>query len=89
MALKQGDKANFRTLLRAARAGHLGLVETTDKATGEYRALLCAIVWDGEHYQVTPFGHMVTGDPNDIYTDPGAELDKGAADAFGIPAGNT
>lgn len=75
MALKRGDRANFKTLLRAARANALALVESTDAETGEYRALICAIVFDGQDYCITPFGHLATADPFEQYTDPSVALD--------------
>jgi len=70
MALKKGDRANFNTLLKAAQAGHLALVESQDAVTGEYRAVLTAIVFDGSEYHVTPFGHLATGNPYEQYADP-------------------
>lgn len=74
MALKKGDIKNFETLQRAARDGVLALVESKDKETGEYRALICAVydVDDGMK-AVTPFGHMCTGNPYEIYADPTQE----------------
>lgn len=76
MALKKGDRKNFKSLLRAASSGHLALVESTDAKTGEYRALLCAVVFDGSEYVVTPFGHLCTGNPFEDYTDPTLDIDK-------------
>lgn len=77
MALKDGDKENFRTLLRAARANHLALIETTSKLTGEYRAVIAAIVWNGTDYEITPFGHLCPGDPLQTYTDPSQAIADG------------
>jgi hypothetical protein len=66
MALKKGDRNNFDTLLTAARNGHLALLECQDKATGEYRAVICAV----HHCKITPIGHLTTGNPFDIYIPP-------------------
>lgn len=77
MALKEGDKANFRTLLRAARGNHLAVLETTRKADGSYVALLCAVVWNGTDYEITPFAEMLPGDPFEIYTDPSDAIAAG------------
>ena len=74
MALKEHDQTNFDTLLQAARDGALALVQSTDAATGEYRALICAIAHDGNgDFTITPFGHMATGNPYEDYTPPVAE----------------
>lgn len=74
MALKKADKQNFATLLDAARNGDLALIETTDAKTGGYRAAICAVAFDGKEYRITPFGHLVTGNPFEIYSDPTANL---------------
>lgn len=75
MALKEADVKNFETLLCAARDGALTLVESRDAATGEYRAIICAIYHDTESgdYHITPFGHMCTGNPYEDYVDPTQE----------------
>lgn len=70
MALKPGDVANFKTLKRAMGADHLALVECKDAKTGEYRAVLCAMNWDGNEWGMTPLGHMCTGNPFEDYTPP-------------------
>lgn len=70
MALLQGHAANFDTMLRAARDGNLALMECRDAATGEYRAVICAVtVVEGE-YLMTPFGHLADGNPYDAYIPP-------------------
>lgn len=74
MALKESDVKNFETLQRAARDGVLALVESKDKETGEYRALICAVYdVDDDMKAVTPFGHMCTGNPYEDYVDPTQE----------------
>lgn len=70
MALKKGDVSNFETLKKAAANGHLALIESKDARTGEYRAVLAAIIKDGDEYLVTPFGHLATGNPYEEYADP-------------------
>jgi hypothetical protein len=79
MAIRNADKANFETMLRAARAGHLALVECKDAATGEYRAVIAAIVEEGDEYLITPFGHLAEGNPFETYIDPGKALDMDKA----------
>jgi Family of unknown function (DUF6117) len=79
MALQEGDKANFQTLLRAAKAGNLTLVESKDAETGEYRAVLAAVAFDGKEYNITPFGHLCTGNPFEQYVDPVICMEQGDA----------
>lgn len=75
MALRDADKENFNTLLRAAASGDLALLECTDAKTGEYRAVITAVAKDGDGYLLTPFGHMATGNPFEDY-DPGLEFEN-------------
>jgi hypothetical protein len=70
MAIKDSDRSNFETLLRAAQNGDLALVECQDKATDEYRAVICAVGYEDGEYVMTPFGHLVTQNPFDIYVPP-------------------
>lgn len=78
MPLRECDNRNFSTLMRAARDGNLALVECKDAKTGEYRAVIAAISFDGE-YHITPFGHLATGNPFEDYIDPttSQEMDEG------------
>ena len=76
MALKKGDRVNFNTLVRACKEGCLTLVESQDTATGEYRAVLAAVVKDGDDYVITPFGHLCTDNPFEQYADPVSLLDS-------------
>ncbi|MGL4975228.1 MAG: DUF6117 family protein [Bosea sp. (in: a-proteobacteria)] len=75
MAIPDYARTNFQTLLRAAEAGHLALMECTDAVTGEVRFVLCAIGRDNGDYVMTPFGHLADGNPYDAYVPPdsGAE----------------
>jgi hypothetical protein len=43
MSIPDYARANFNTLLRAAAAGDLALVECADAVTGEPRYVLCAV----------------------------------------------
>jgi hypothetical protein len=63
MALHQADIANFETLKCAAANGDLALMECVDAATGEYRAVICAVEFDGEEYQFVPIAEMAHTDP--------------------------
>ncbi|MEZ0242205.1 MAG: DUF6117 family protein [Sphingomonas sp.] len=70
MAIPEPFRANFATLLRAAAAGDLALLECSDAATGEPRYVLCAVGFDDGHYLMTPFGHLADGDPYALYRPP-------------------
>lgn len=59
--IPQFAKENFRTILAAAAAGRLALVETTDAKTGEARYVIAAVSdVEGEENAVNlvPFGHL-------------------------------
>lgn len=64
MALKKVDRKNFNTLLDAARAGHLALVECTDKVTGRYVATICACN-EGAEIEMVPLAKLFDGNPYD------------------------
>ncbi len=63
-------KANFETLLRAAAAGDLALVQGTDARTGETRFILCAVSQGSGEVVLTPFGHLADGNPYELYAPP-------------------
>lgn len=79
MVIPDYARKNFQTLLRAAEAGHLALMECTDAATGENRYVICAVGRDDGEYVFTPFGHLADGNPYDLYVPP-------ADDRAGDPA---
>ncbi|HCW62099.1 MULTISPECIES: DUF6117 family protein [Sphingobium] len=70
MAIPDYLRTNFQTLLRAAGDGNLALMECQDTQTGEPRFVICAIGRDGSDYVMTPFGHLVEGNPYDAYVPP-------------------
>ena len=71
MALKEGYKVNFQTLIDAAKAGDLCLLECIEIATGELRAVLCAVNRDANgNVEMVPFGHLCPGNPFDTYQPP-------------------
>lgn len=71
--LADWEQKNFQTLLRAAEDGNLALMSGLDAETGEHRAMIVAIAWDGAEYQITPFGHLATGNPFEQYIPASAE----------------
>ena len=78
MAIPDYARANFETLMKAAKAGDLALMECTEVVSGETRYVLCAVGRDGGDYVFTPFGHLADGNPYDAYLPP----DPGNPDGF-------
>ncbi len=70
MSIPDYARANFNTLLRAAAAGDLALVECADAVTGDPRYVLCAVGRDDGDYVMTPFGHLAPGNPFETYLPP-------------------
>ena len=70
MSIPDHARANFETLLRAAGAGNLALVECTEVASGMPHHVICAIGHEGEDIVFTPFGHLADGNPYDAYRPP-------------------
>lgn len=70
MAIPDYARANFETLLKAAKAGGLALMECTEVASGETRYVLCAVSRDDDGYVMTLFGHLAPGNPYDAYIPP-------------------
>jgi hypothetical protein len=81
MAIPNYASKNFQTLLRAAEAWHLALMECTDAVTGVPRYVICAVGWQegeqsgeqGGQYLMTPFGHLADGNPYELYVPPDAD----------------
>lgn len=63
MAIPEGHKANFNTLLRAAEDGALMLVECTSAVTGAQIFTVCAVERDGADYVFVPLAKMFDGNP--------------------------
>jgi len=70
MAIPEAYARNFDTLLRAAEAGDLALMECTDAVTGVPRYVICAVGRADGDYVMTPFGHLHEGNPFDAYLPP-------------------
>jgi hypothetical protein len=72
--LRDGDKANFATLRRAANADDLALVSSVRKSDGQQVALVCAMqVNEDETITPVPLAVMVEGDPFELFEDPTAD----------------
>lgn len=63
-------KANFETLKKAFSSGNVALMECTEKITGEKVAVICAVVFDGEEYNFTPFAKFFNGNPYELLIPP-------------------
>lgn len=75
MALSKAYIDNFNTMLRAAKAGHLAIMECTDIASGEMRAVICAAQEDRDgQVHMVPFGHLCPGNPYEAYLPPVVDL---------------
>lgn len=73
--IPENAKANFRTILEAADAGRLALVETTDAKTGAPRYVIVAVSdVDGndDAVDLVPFGHL-SGNAYEEYDRPQVE----------------
>lgn len=70
MAIKSGYQINFQTMLRAAKAGDLALMECTDKISGKPVIVICCVNNDGEEYEFTPIAKMFDGNPYEELTPP-------------------
>jgi hypothetical protein len=69
--LRNGDRANFQTLLRAADDGALALVSAIRKAVKQPVALACAMQQnDDGTITPVPFAVMVEGNPFELFEDP-------------------
>lgn len=63
-ALAQGHLANFKTMLKAARAKDLALIQCTDAKTGEPVATICMVNQDAEgNVEFAPVARMFNTNP--------------------------
>lgn len=70
MTIVQGHKENFETLRRAFRAGDVCIMDCIEKSTGEHVAVICATVFDGKEYCMTPFARFFNGNPYEMLIPP-------------------
>ena len=76
MALRESDNKNYNTLSEAFENEDTCLLECTEKATGEQRAVICAIqkVAPGQ-IEMVPLAVMITGNPYEMFYPPAHEDD--------------
>lgn len=71
LALRRGDKANFRTLLKAAKADDVCLLSTIRKEDRAKVALVCAVNRDPSFGgEFVPLAVMIEGNPYDLFEPP-------------------
>lgn len=68
-----GFKQNYQTLLSAADAGALILMECEDMKTGKPVPVLATVHHDGDMLVTTPVARMFEGNPYDFLKPPGCE----------------
>ena len=70
MPIPKSHKVNLKTIIRAAKAGALCIVDCQDRLTGKSIAVLCAVEQDGGEYSIVPFAKMSDGNPYDELNPP-------------------
>jgi len=70
MTIPTGYKANFDTLLAAAGANDLALVECHDTATGRPVYTVCAVHTECGEIVITPIAKLFDGNPYEELTGP-------------------
>lgn len=68
--IPDGDKKNFKTLQEAFANKDVAILRAKRKADGKYVTLLCAVGFDGEFYNFSPFATMNEGNPFEDFEKP-------------------
>jgi hypothetical protein len=63
MAIQQGDRANFQTILDAAKRGDLALLECVDITSGTPLCVVCAVNKRGNELEFVPLAKLFGGNP--------------------------
>jgi hypothetical protein len=77
MAIPKHVKANYETLLRAARAKDLAVMECKRKADGQIVYVLTALRRDSGTVHMTPLAVMCDGNPYEDYLPPDPDTPGG------------
>jgi hypothetical protein len=77
----QQHTENFETLRRAFRDGNVAMMECREVATGEVKAVICAVSKYGEAFVFTPFAAFYNGNPYEMLEppEPGGGFTQGEA----------
>ena len=74
MAIADGHKANFKTLIKAIQAGDVALLECEMAATGETAAVICAAVEvSSGNVHFFPFALLFNDNPYKLVNPPNPE----------------
>ena len=91
MAIPEGYRTNFNTLLQAAETRDLALMECRRRSDGATVFLVCAVGEEetGE-FVFSPFAQMIDGNPYELYDPPNpdggfVELEESHNDASTTP----
>lgn len=85
MAIPEGQRKNFDTLMRACKDGNVALMECTNAETGNPVFVICAsnTIWDEEKnepsYEFIPVAKMFDGNP---YEEVDPPEDKSEGDKY-------
>jgi hypothetical protein len=76
MAIPEGIKTNFQTLIKAFENGDIALLECLNRESGEPAFAICAVNRHSKssgkpEFEMVPFGLMFNGDPYQILIPPG------------------
>jgi UTP-glucose-1-phosphate uridylyltransferase len=66
----QKHKDNFDTLTDAFKNGEVLLMDCINKKSKEHEAVICAYVFDGTDYNITPFARFYNGNPFKMLINP-------------------
>jgi hypothetical protein len=71
MALKDQERGILGLIIEAAKADQLGLIETTNKTTGERVAVLCTVqLPSAGEFLAVPVAKLFDGSPHDELNPP-------------------
>lgn len=70
MAILEGYRKNFDTLLEAFKNGDVALLEARRVSDGAVVALVTAIGHEDGEYVMTPFAVMIEGNPYELFEPP-------------------
>lgn len=77
MPLTDVESVNFETVLKAAENGDLALARSrlsVDIPAGTEVAVLVAVMFDGETYDLAPFAMLLPGNPYEMLVSPAEGL---------------
>lgn len=73
MAIPKGYQTNLNTIIEAAKADRLAILDCTDKATGKQVIALIALGEGPEGYDLIPLAKMFDGNPYEEIDPPDLE----------------